>query len=52
VATVLGIPLSLGLHFSYSAIALIAGGCTYCLASSIAVNQMLQSADYYHYSAH
>jgi len=52
VATVLGVPLSLGLHFSYSAVAFMAGGCAYCLASSIAINQMLQSADYYYYSAH
>jgi hypothetical protein len=47
-----GLPLSLGLHFSYAAVALLFGGATFVVASTRSVAHVLDSADYYYYSAY
>lgn len=47
-----GVPLSLGVHFTYAAIALIIGSMAYVIASSRQTRHVLQSAHYYYYSAY
>jgi hypothetical protein len=47
-----GVPLSLGLHFSYAAAALMLGAVAFVAASSRLTGQVLESADYYYYSAY
>jgi hypothetical protein len=48
---VVGIPLSLGLHFSYAALAFIAGTAAFAWASTRSTRQLLRSADYYYFSS-
>jgi hypothetical protein len=47
-----GVPLSLGVHFTYAAVALIVGSMAYVIASSRQTRNVLQSAHYYYYSAY
>jgi hypothetical protein len=47
-----GLPLSLGVHFTYAAVALILGSMAYVIASSRQTRHVLQSAHYYYYSAY
>ena len=48
---VVGIPLSLGLHFSYAALAFIAGTAAFAWVSTRSTRQLLRSADYYYFSS-
>jgi hypothetical protein len=48
---VVGIPLSLGLHFSYAPLAFIAGTLAFTWVSSRSTRQLLRSADYYYFSS-
>jgi hypothetical protein len=52
VTVLAGLPLSLGVHFSYAAVALLLGAATFVAASSRATRKVLDSADYYYYSAY
>jgi hypothetical protein len=47
-----GVPLSLGVHFTYAAVALIIGSMAYVIASWRQTRHVLQSAHYYYYSAY
>jgi hypothetical protein len=47
-----GLPLSLGLHFTYAGGALLLGSVAYVAASSRATRHVLESAPYYYYSAY
>ena len=47
----IGVPLSLGLNFAYAAIAFLAGAIIFVIVSAQAVKKVLESADYYYYSA-
>lgn len=46
-----GVPLSLGLNFTYAAVAFIAGAITFVAVSSWAIKKVLESADYYYYAS-
>ncbi len=50
-AIVVGAPLSLGLHFSYAAIAFVAGTVAFVAASVRMTIQLFRSVDYYYYSS-
>jgi hypothetical protein len=52
VTLLIGMPLSLGVHFSYGAGAMILGSVAYVVVSSRVVHQIFESADYYYYSAY
>ena len=47
IVIVTGVPLSLGLNFTYAALAFIAGAITFVAASSRTVKKVLESAEYY-----
>jgi glycosyltransferase involved in cell wall biosynthesis len=51
IVVVTGVPLSLGLNFTYAAIAFIAGAITFVAVSSWNVKKVLESADYYYFSS-
>jgi len=51
IVVVTGIPLSLGLNFTYAAIAFITGAITFVAVSSWNVKKVLESADYYYFSS-
>jgi len=46
-----GIPLSLGLHYRYAALAFIAGMAVFVWVSTRSTQQLLWSADYYYFSS-
>jgi hypothetical protein len=47
-----GLPLSLGVHFTYAAVALIVGSMAYVVVSSWQTRHVLQSAHYYYFSSY
>jgi hypothetical protein len=51
ITLIVGVPLSLGVHFSYAALAFIIGALAFAATSSWLTYRMLKSADYYYYSA-
>lgn len=51
ITLIVGVPLSLGVHFSYAALAFIAGALAFAATSSWLTYRLLKSADYYYYSA-
>jgi hypothetical protein len=51
ITLLIGLPLSLGVHFMYAAGAMILGSVTYVVVSSRVVHRVFVSAHYYYYSS-
>ncbi len=51
VTVITGLPLALGVNYSYAAIAFIAGALAFVVASSWTINQVFKAADYYYFSS-
>jgi hypothetical protein len=52
VTLLIGLPLSLGVHFTYAGAAMILGSLAYVVVSSRVVHQVFESAHYYYYSSY
>jgi len=51
VTIVVGVPLTLGVNFSYAAVAFIVGALAFVIASAWAILTLIKSADYYYYAS-